>query len=81
MFTKFLKKERKEWVIVSHYLRKCVVCSITCPTLPKKLPWLLSGVVVCLCVRTSFPLSSVCVFVSPKKKKVVKKHFASSLIN
>ena len=26
--------KKKEWVIVLHYLRKCVMCSITFPTLP-----------------------------------------------
>ena len=39
------------------------------------LPWPLSGVVVCLCVRTSFPLPCVCVFVSPHKKKKKKKMY------
>ena len=29
----FLKKKKKEWIIVPHYLRKCVMCSIICPTL------------------------------------------------
>ena len=62
-------KKKKEWVIIPHCLRKCVVCSIIYPILPQKLPWLLSGVVVCFCVRTHFPLPCVCVFVSPKKKK------------
>ena len=37
------------------------MCSIICPTFSLKLPWLLSGVVVCLCVRTPFPLPCVCV--------------------
>ena len=38
-------------------------------TLNKSESWLLSGIVVYLCVRTPFPLL-VCVFVSQKKKKV-----------
>ena len=59
----------KEWVIVPHCLRECVVRSITCLTLPYKLLWLLSGVVVYLCIKTHFPLPCVCVFVSQKKKK------------
>ena len=65
------KKKRKKKVIVSHCLRKCVVCSTTCHTLPSKLPWLLSEVAECLCIRTCFPLPfvCVCVFVSQKKKK------------
>ena len=37
-------------------------------TLNKSESWLLSGVIVCLCVRTFFPLL-VCVFVTQKKKK------------
>ena len=36
-----------------------------------KLPWLLSGVVVCLCVRTPFPLPCVCVCLFLKKNKKV----------
>ena len=42
-----------------------------------KLPWLLSGVVVCLCVRTPFPLPCVCVCVcfSKKKKKKALEHW------
>ena len=36
-----------------------------------KLPWLLSGVVVCLCVRTPFPLRCVCVCLFLKKNKKV----------
>ena len=41
------------------------------PTLIGKIyvPWLLSGAVMCLCVRTLFSLPCVCVFVSKKKKK------------
>ena len=35
----------------------------------QKLLWLLSGVLVCLCIRTNFPLPYVCVLVSQKKKK------------
>ena len=38
-----------------------------------QIQWLLSGVVVCLCVRTPFPLPCVCVFVS-QKKKIKKKN-------
>ena len=38
-------------------------------TLNKSESWLLSGVAVCFCVRTPFPLFVWCVFVSPKKKK------------
>ena len=30
----FHKKKKKKWVIVLHYLRECVMCSITCLTLP-----------------------------------------------
>ena len=37
------------------------------------LPWPLSGVVVCLCVRTSFPLPFVCVCVLFLKKRRKKK--------
>ena len=40
-----------------------------------QLPWLLSGVVACFCVRTPFPLSCVCVFVSKKKEKDSKLKF------
>ena len=42
---------------------------IKAPPSLKKLSWFLNGVVVCLCVRTIFPLPCVCVFVSQKKKK------------
>ena len=42
-------------------------------TLNKSESWLLSGVAVCFCVRTPFPLFVCCVFVFPKKKKKKKK--------
>ena len=40
--------------------------SITCPTIFLKLSWLLSRVVMCLCVRTHFPLPCVCLFLKKK---------------
>ena len=30
----FVSQKKKEWIIVSHCLRECIVCSITCLTLP-----------------------------------------------
>ena len=69
-------------VICIVFLFQQIIRMGNCPTLFKRvccvwynLPhpplkvWLLSGVVVCLCVRTPFHLPCVCVCFSKKKKK------------
>ena len=38
--------------------------------------WFLSGIVVCFCVKTPFPLSCVCVCFSKKKKKRKKRRYS-----
>ena len=64
----FVSRKKKEWVIVSHCLRECVVCSITCPTSFKSYHgfWV---ELWCVFVLEHIFLSfvCVCVFVSPKK--------------
>ena len=72
-------KRKKEWVIVPHCLRECVVCSITCLTSLKSYhefwvelwcvfvlePLSLSLVCVCVCV---------CFSKKKKKKRVIISH-------
>ena len=67
------EKENIVKTALGTYLQNCFLWKFIIKTNllshpPLKLPWLLSGVVTCLCVRTHFPLPCVCVCFTKKKK-------------